>query len=79
MGDTHDFHNDEEIMSFDTRCRDLAVVFASDEPGYAELSVAQRSAIADELAQDIQDQIEASLTSLRDYGRFDSTTTKEKR
>jgi hypothetical protein len=58
-------------MSYDIRCRDIAMVFLSDEPGFKDLPEMQRNALADELAQDVQDQIEASLEAFRDNGRFE--------
>lgn len=57
-------------MSYDARCHDLAGVFLLDEPGYADLTVSERKALQEELAQDIQDQVEASLDSFRDKNRF---------
>lgn len=57
-------------MSFDVKCHDLAGQFLLDEPGYADLTVQERCELQDELAQDIQDQIEASLDAFRDNKRF---------
>lgn len=64
-------------MSFDTRCHDLALVFLDDEPGYENLSVEERSRLADQIAQDIQGCIEDSLQDARDNQRFISPNTPE--
>lgn len=58
-------------MSYDGRCRGLALVFLNIEQGFAALTGEAQERLADELAQDIQDQIEASLGAFRDNGRFE--------
>lgn len=57
-------------MSYDQRCYDLAAVFLTDEPGFSALPLHTRRQLADEMAQDIQDSVEANLEFFRGNGRF---------